>query len=343
MRMTLLSLAIVVWLGVGQSASGQSRPAGPLLVVGSQDGSSGELFSRIRGVAVDRFGRIIVLDAGEHRLVVVKPSGERLQYLGRRGAGPGEYLSPMAIALTDNGRLFVVDPQTSRLTEYSASSADSVRYIKDWLLSVRGYELCTAGERVFVQGDSEQRLIHEVSFSDRATLRSFAELKSYHPLATSPFVRPLLTHGALACSPNGDFVAFAPTQLGEVRVFRSSGQEQLFVRLTPFREIGVIPVERGFRYDYTGPFFQQNVALVVHDDGALVVQIVTLRPRDRQRSFPETFEFRELSPMGTTRNSMSGTGRLAALTPTRVVCTREEPFPLVLVYDRPRTSSSLCP
>ena len=344
MRHALGCCAFLIWLGALAPASGQSRPPEPLLVVGSEDGRSGEQLSRIGGVAIDRYGRLIILDAGEHRMVVLGPTGARLQYLGRHGAGPGEFLSPMAIAVTTTGRLFVVDPQTSRLTEYNVASADSVRYTKDWPIPVRGYDVCTAGEKVFVLGESERRLIHEVAFAnDRATLRSFAEVRSHHPLAASPFVRPLLTHGRLACSPNGRFVGFAPTQLGEVRVLRTDGAELLFARLKPFQEIGVIPVERGFRYDYSVPFFQQNVALMVDDDGAPTVQIVTLRPRERQRPFLESFEFRELTPTGATRSSLPGKGRLAVITPTRAACTREEPYPVVLVYERRRAESSPCP
>ena len=335
-------LAFVASLGALAPVSGQSRPAEALLVVGSEDASKGEQLSHIRGVAIDDHGRLIVLDAGEHRLVVISPTGKRLQYLGRRGAGPGEFLSPMAITVTAKGRVFVVDPQTSRLTEYVASP-DSVRYVRDWPLQVRGYDLCAAGERVFVLGELSRRLIHEVSFgNDEATLRSFAEVKSHHRFASSPLIRPLLTQGLLACSPNGNFIGFSPRQLGEVRVFRADGTEQLFIRLTPFQEIGMIPIDRGFRYDYSAPFFQQNVAMMVDDDGAPTVEIITLRPRDQQRPIVETFEFRQLTPGGASRSSAPSNATLVVRTSTRVVCTREEPYPIVFVYER-RSNRGLCP
>src|ERR1051325_8139305 len=167
----------------------QTQTVSPLFTLGSEDGTSGVMLTRIGDVAVDRHGRIIVLDAGDKRLVVFRPSGERLQYLGRAGHGPGEFGSPMALAVTASDRLLVVDPENTRITEYSTRAPDSIRHVKDWPVPIRGYALCAAGSRVFALASSENRLIHELKLdgAEATTVRSFAEPRSHLKLSDSRF------------------------------------------------------------------------------------------------------------------------------------------------------------
>jgi hypothetical protein len=204
--------------------------------------------------------------------------------------------------------------------------------------------LCVAGARLFVLADANEKLIHELSLEGREAkvLRSFAEPKSHHPVATN--FRPLLIFGSqLACSPDGTKVALVPRQLGEVRVFSTvDGRELLFTRLTPFQEIGINAMDRGFRYSNPGGVFQLNVALQVNDRGAVTVQIATFRTAGG-RPRPDTFEFRSLSTTGSTMTVRSAHTVLGAVSATRVACTREDPFPQLMVYDRAHLGTQLCP
>lgn len=71
----------------------------PAYTVGVMEGAEHEMFGRVAGVAFDRSGNLYVLDAGNHRVVVYGPDGRFLRLFGRRGAGPGEFQAPMALAV----------------------------------------------------------------------------------------------------------------------------------------------------------------------------------------------------------------------------------------------------
>lgn len=61
-------------------------------------------------VAVDGEGRIYVLSPSHESVLVFDGrSGQQLQSVGRIGEGPGEWLRPVSVALSDDGELFVWD------------------------------------------------------------------------------------------------------------------------------------------------------------------------------------------------------------------------------------------
>ena len=80
-----------------------------LFSVGSMDGADWEVFASVNGVAFDADGNLFVLDGGNQRVVVLGPDGGHLRTIGRRGGGPGEFLSPAAMAVTVGGELVVYD------------------------------------------------------------------------------------------------------------------------------------------------------------------------------------------------------------------------------------------
>jgi hypothetical protein len=73
------------------------------------DGADWEVFASVNGVAFDVDGNLFVLDGGNQRVVVLGPDGGHLRTIGRRGGGPGEFLSPAAMAVTAGGELVVYD------------------------------------------------------------------------------------------------------------------------------------------------------------------------------------------------------------------------------------------
>ncbi|MFG1690825.1 6-bladed beta-propeller [Gemmatimonadota bacterium] len=77
--------------------------------VGSMDGADWEVFASVSEVAFDADGNLFVLDGGNQRVVVLGPDGGHVRTIGRRGGGPGEFLSPAAMAVTAGGELVVYD------------------------------------------------------------------------------------------------------------------------------------------------------------------------------------------------------------------------------------------
>jgi DNA-binding beta-propeller fold protein YncE len=82
-------------------------------------GSGPGQFNGPTGVVVAPSGDVFVADGHEtesnHRIVKFSPDGRFLGTWGQRGAGPGEFNVPHAIALDSRGRVFVADRDNNRI------------------------------------------------------------------------------------------------------------------------------------------------------------------------------------------------------------------------------------
>jgi hypothetical protein len=84
--------------------------------IGKVDGEGPDLFGRIYSLAVDRGGRIWVLEGQSQELRVFSAAGEYIRTVGRRGGGPGEFSNALRIDLAPDGNLWVMDPRNNRLS-----------------------------------------------------------------------------------------------------------------------------------------------------------------------------------------------------------------------------------
>jgi len=66
-------------------------------------------------IAVDKEGNIYVLDSGNTRIQKFGPDGKYLATIGRKGQGPGEFISPSGLDIDEDGNLVVTDTAQSRL------------------------------------------------------------------------------------------------------------------------------------------------------------------------------------------------------------------------------------
>jgi len=96
----------------------------PVLTLGSWDGDI--TFGSITGIAVRPSGEILVLDRLESAVLVFDENGNKLDEIGRRGAGPGE-LSNLVLGafLTESGVLVIPDLGNSRVSFFNADNSYS--------------------------------------------------------------------------------------------------------------------------------------------------------------------------------------------------------------------------
>lgn len=85
------------------------------LVLGSGSG-----LSNPRGVAVTAAGEVLVVDAGNTRVVRFDANGRQLGTFGTRGAEPGQFLQPWAATIDPQGNLVVLDSETQFVDFFSA-------------------------------------------------------------------------------------------------------------------------------------------------------------------------------------------------------------------------------
>lgn len=86
----------------------------PLGAFGRLGDGAGDL-PRLKGVALDRYGRIWVSDAYLDRVALFQPDGALLMSLGASGEGPGQFAFPAGIAAHPDGRVAVVDSLNRRV------------------------------------------------------------------------------------------------------------------------------------------------------------------------------------------------------------------------------------
>lgn len=81
----------------------------PELSIGTLDGDDPYLLGAVAGLDVDARGRVYVVDRHAQNVRVFSAQGEHLRTIGLGGEGPGEFLAPDCVRVTDDGRLVVRD------------------------------------------------------------------------------------------------------------------------------------------------------------------------------------------------------------------------------------------
>lgn len=93
------------------------------LRLGSAGAEGPESFNAVADVAVDRSGRIYVLDRQARELRAFAADGAHLWTVGREGEGPGEFSRPVGVAVDRDGVIWVVDSRNQRFTAYDETGA----------------------------------------------------------------------------------------------------------------------------------------------------------------------------------------------------------------------------
>lgn len=117
----------------------------PLWAVGECGSGEGQ-FSQPRGLAVTRDNRILVADAGNHRIVVLDDQGKVLASWGSEGEGPGRFMEPFEVVAADDGTVWVLDAVRQLLLHFDGSGQflEEVTPTSPWYRP-RGFDLLPDG------------------------------------------------------------------------------------------------------------------------------------------------------------------------------------------------------
>ena len=118
------------------SGSGQIvyNPDMKSLEVYGEEGSGDGHFLQPVGIACLPDGRVAVADSGNHRIVQLRFSHGKLEWVGSfgtRGKGPGEFEEPRWVALDSQGRYYVSDTGNNRIQVFDPSGVFLFQFGQD--------------------------------------------------------------------------------------------------------------------------------------------------------------------------------------------------------------------
>jgi hypothetical protein len=162
-------------------------------------------------------GRLAVLDAMNSRVSLYSADGQLLSRFGRRGEGPGELSLAVDLAWTPAEELLVLDRGNQKVLALKSES-DSLVLAREFNIRLSvGADMCLMGDRIFVLGNHEGNLVHEIS-PDGTLLQSFGARSDGDVFKAAHTVL-----GRIACSGTAQAIALVPLTLGELRIFSADG------------------------------------------------------------------------------------------------------------------------
>lgn len=117
------------------------------------------------GVAIDREGRIFILDGEQNRIQIFDHDGKFIRSFGRKGQGPGEFQSPAGICIIDGSSICTIDNSRLLIFGLEGNLKNSIS------LRPRGSAPFAVGEQgeilaVSRARTSKKNLVYKVSLFD---------------------------------------------------------------------------------------------------------------------------------------------------------------------------------
>src|SRR5690606_37570356 len=116
-----------------------------VMQIGGSGNGAGVMLSSITAVQVLGDYRVVVLDAAEHAVHLVSASGRSSVRFGRKGSGPGEFLSPTSMQVTSDGQVLVYDKSLLRFT-WLAVRDDSLTLSRTAAIEQGIHSFCLTGD-----------------------------------------------------------------------------------------------------------------------------------------------------------------------------------------------------
>jgi hypothetical protein len=123
---------------------------------------------RVSGLARRDDGVLALADVSEGNVKLFEPDGRLRRIIGRKGRGPGEFISPRHPAFAPDGRLLVVDGQLGRLSRFTPVGDLEETVALEAGFPIMGFHLLPDGRyAISAPSSSKGRMIHLVDTAGR--------------------------------------------------------------------------------------------------------------------------------------------------------------------------------
>ncbi|MDH5189920.1 MAG: NHL repeat-containing protein [Gammaproteobacteria bacterium] len=152
----------VIGLLWSATAPATDIPTHPLSHIRNITATANGKLSLPTDVALDKQGRLYVVDSGNHRIAVFSNNGQHLFNVGKHGSAPGEFNGPTGIDVGPDNRFYVADKNNHRIQVFS-QSGELVRVIpitrgKHGITPV-DVAVSPDGETLYITGNNNHHLM----------------------------------------------------------------------------------------------------------------------------------------------------------------------------------------
>ena len=299
-----------------------------LATYGAQNLPEAHIIGRI-GIAKLLGDDIFVLDDRLHTVHVLGVRGASHEQIGRPGQGPGELAIPRGLALSHD-RLFVGDER--RVIHEYLRAGGRWSWARDIPVPFLPLDICSIGDSLYVLAvtDDLSPIIHRVEQGELVT--SFGV--PYR--SADMFIRYVTTEGQLVCLPEIDGIAWVPTRMDAVHMYRTDGTLRWIAQLPEYKPMGMIEdttsrtVSMGLAGGRTEMHMLHAAAPV---DSNLLVQVGLYDQQAVEEDTPRTIESYLIDlNSGVTRKIAFPYSGLIGVTDTRLALFSNDPWPRVDVF-----------
>lgn len=128
--------------------------------IGEEVGAEEYLLNRPYDLKIDDQGNFYIYDWMDCHILVYDDNGKYVRTIGRKGQGPGEFLSPAFFDFSQDGRLFVNDVQNQRITIFDREGNP----LGDFRLEgYYGGLIINKSDRIYLQKRSQKKEVEATS------------------------------------------------------------------------------------------------------------------------------------------------------------------------------------
>lgn len=187
-------------------------------------------FFRANDVDLDARQNIYLLDSGNGRVQKFAPDGSFLQSIGKKGRGPGELDTPLALFIGSRGQIHVAERQNISIFSPSGIFQSSIpldHAITDFCMDDRG-RIIASGIRSSDDGTKQVLIIFDSSGRMRQIVREFSDVQRVTKSGSGAVVSFKAYHqysNALSLAPAEGGVFFGYSS--DYRIFNADGEGKI--------------------------------------------------------------------------------------------------------------------